>query len=71
MPDVQALPVAECSLMSMLVHAVSLQLCMVWHMAILGVAVGAIHPHAFRIWIHCRDVKVLVAVQLGIMRKLH
>ena len=56
--------------MHVLVHAVGLWLCVVWHVAILGVAVGAVHPRAFRIWIHCHDVKVLVAVRLGVMRIL-
>ena len=59
-----------CSLMSVLVHAVGLRLCEVWCVAVLRVAVGAIHPHTFRVLVHCRDVKVLVAVQLGVMRIL-
>ena len=70
MPDVRALYIAGHSLMHVLVHAVGLRLCMVWRMAILGAAVGTIHPRAFCIWIHCHDIKVIVAVRLGVMRIL-
>ena len=59
MPIVRALQVTG---HSMLVHAVGLRLCVVRHVAVLGVAVGTVHPCAFRVLIHCRDVKVLVAV---------
>ena len=56
--------------MSVLVHVVGLRLSMVWRVAVLRVAVGAIQPCAFRVWIHCRDVKILVAVRLGVLRIL-
>ena len=43
---------------------------MVWHVAVLRVAVGAIQPCAFHVWIHCHDVELLVTVQLGVLRIL-
>ena len=56
--------------MSVLVHVVGLQLCVVQCMAVLRVAVGAIQPCAFRVWIHCHDIKILVAVRLGVLQIL-
>ena len=71
MPDVRALQITGCCLMRVLVHAVGFRLHVVRCMAILGAAVGTIHPRAFRVWIYCSEVEVLVAVRLGVMRILH
>ena len=58
MPDVWALQIAGCCLMCMLIHAVGFRLHVVQCIAILGVAVGTIHPRPFCIWIYCRDVSL-------------
>ena len=54
--------IARCSLMSVLVHIVGLQLCMVRRVAVLRAAVGAIQPCALHVWIHCCDIELVVAV---------
>ena len=63
MSDVRSLYVAG----RMLVHVVGLQPDEVRCVAVLRVAVGAVHPCAFRVGVHHRHVKVLVAVRLGVV----
>ena len=67
MSDVRSLYVAGHCRVRVLVHVVGLRPDVVWRVAILRAAVGAIHPCAFRIGVHRHHVKVLVAVRLGVM----
>ena len=62
MPDVWSLYVTGRCQVRMLVHVVSLWPDVVWRVAVLRAAVGAIHPRAFCVGVHRRHVKVLVAV---------
>ena len=62
MSDVWSLYVAGHCRVRVLVHVVSLRSDMVWRVAILRVAVGAVHLRVFGVGVHRHHVKVLIAV---------